>query len=610
MRHLKSKIVALSLTAVLAAAGLAGCGNPDGAAGNGERITFWYTADQFNADPYVEIVNTYNAGQGKTDGVYVKALIKSDQSNSHIQYCTGKGSQVDLIAVNDRYAFNNIAQGFYTNLQDYVDDASTYTKNEDGEAYFDVANYAANNLDRYRFNVDTREAGEGEDLYALPILSNACVLYYNETYFEEAGIHIISVPEDELDAYNTAHGTTYAPRGYAEYTAASSPESGLATSKNLAGETVVKVFNNLIPMSFLEVNTLAKYFSEAWNAKSSPSKYGILNEWWFSHGWAVGGDCVKYDEEKGQYVFTLGSEQPNYLVTEALSVNGHDYAAGDILTYRDGKYLAAHPDAELSKHLYELPSQYEQFREFCAWSQVKGVDVDEEFVGYGISPSPATLGQTSKITYFTSGEVAMVAEGANAMDSIGNALRNSDTTWNAALMYTYREFEGEDPDPSGTLAVIGKSGFEGELRTQDGTKIVGKLGASSINFGYAIPANSRHKDAAWKFLQYLTSEEAQRVFAKHDAGVPSNSTLVTSEEFYNKENKKCSNYRALSIMSEVCEIGDWSYFENGEWITDWSLTLNDDVRNGEMSLATFFATYEPATDALLKEYKFKLHGKE
>lgn len=609
----KVKKAAVVLSSLLAFTCLAGCGgNGDTPDGDQERITFWGITDQYTSESYKQLVDAYNERQGKIDGVFVKYSPKTDSSANHISYCGSARGTVDIIGVSDRYVFNNIAQGFYTNLQDYIDDETTYTRNEAGEAYFSEDNYSANNIDRFRFNAETREAGAGEDLYALPLVSNASVIYYNEDYFLNNNINIISVTEEELDVYNAANGTDYAARGYAEYTAEAAPAKGLKTSENLQGETVVKVFNDLIPMSFLEVNTLSKYFSTEYNA-ASPSRYGILNEWWFSHGWAVGGDCVKWDEASGQYKFTLGDKQPNYLVTSAVTVNGTAYAAGDILTYRDRNYVLENSSADISAHLYELPSQYEQFREFCAWSQEADKKVDDEVYGYEISPSPATLNNSSKVNYFTSGEVAMLVDGTTEMDPIYNALVGK-TAWDIAPMYTYREFEGEDPAGDGTLKVIGKEYdggiFTGEIKTVEGTKIVGKLSGSSQNFGWAIPANSSHKDAAWKFLQFLTSEEGQSYFVANDAGAPSVSSFVNSPAFYDKENKKCDNYRAIAIMTENCEIGDWSYFENGEWISDWSLELNTDVRNGVTTLDEFFDHQQAGTDSILAGYKFKLHGKE
>ena len=42
---------------------------------------------------------------------------------------------------------------------------------------------------------------------------------------------------------------------YCEYTVDAAPDKKLKTSKNLTGEEVVKVFNNLIPMNYIELNT-------------------------------------------------------------------------------------------------------------------------------------------------------------------------------------------------------------------------------------------------------------------------------------------------------------------------------------------------------------------
>lgn len=610
--RLNKKIAAVVLSSTLAVACIAGCTGGGDDAGNGERITFWGITDQYTSSSYSALVDAYNEGQGKIDGVFVKYSPKTDSSANHMAYCTSARGTVDIIGVSDRYVFNNIAQGFYTNLQDFIDDSSTYTTNADGEAYFSEDNYASGNIDRFRFNTETYEAGEGEDLYALPLVANATVIYYNEDYFVNNNINIISVTEEELDAYNSANGTSYAPRGYAEYTVDAMPADGLKTSENLDGEEVVKVFNNLIPMSFLEVNTLSKYFTQEYNS-DSPSKYGVLNEWWFSHGWSVGGDCVKWDEDMGQYKFTLGDKEANYLVTSAVTINGTSYEAGDILSYADRNYVLENSSSDITSHLYELPSQYEQFREFCAWSQETDKKVDDDVYGYGISPSPATLNNSSKVQYFTSGEVAMLIDGTTELDPIYNALVGK-TEWDIAPVYTYREFEGEDPSGDGTLKIIGKEydgvEFTGELKEVDGTQIVGKLSGSSQNFGWAIPANSEHKEAAWKFLQYLTSADGQSFFVANDAGAPSISSYINSAEYYDKENKKCDNYRAISIMAECCTIGDWSYFEDGEWISDWSLELNTDVRNGVTTLVEFFDHQQVPTDALLAEYKFKLHGKE
>ena len=58
-------------------------------------------------------------------------------------------------------------------------------------------------------------------------------------------------------------------------------------------------------------------------------------------------------------------------------------------------------------------------------------------------------------------------------------------------------------------------------------------------------------------------------------------------------------------------MGDWSYLGDKEWITDWSVDLNNDVRNGVMTLDKFFEKWEPKVNGAsnynksLKQDKYK-----
>ena len=67
---MKKKLIALAISSVLAATCLVGCGGGgDDGADNGERITFWGITDQYTSSSYSQLVDAYNAGQGKIDGV-------------------------------------------------------------------------------------------------------------------------------------------------------------------------------------------------------------------------------------------------------------------------------------------------------------------------------------------------------------------------------------------------------------------------------------------------------------------------------------------------------------------------------------------------------------
>ena len=77
--RLNKKIAAVVLSSTLAAACIAGCAGGDDA-GNGERITFWGITDQYTSSSYSALVDAYNEGQGKIDGVFVKYSPKTDSS--------------------------------------------------------------------------------------------------------------------------------------------------------------------------------------------------------------------------------------------------------------------------------------------------------------------------------------------------------------------------------------------------------------------------------------------------------------------------------------------------------------------------------------------------
>lgn len=573
-----------------------------------ERINFWSIGDQFSMNAYKALVEDYNANQGVIDKVQVKISFKQDQSDTHYAICGSSKSQVDILGVSDRKFFNNAKEGYYTNLDELYANEALRTKDANGNYVFNLDDISENLLDRYRFDIETRTGGNGQELYAIPMGSDPTLVIYNVDLFTEANINIISVEEKDLEAYNKANNTNYKARGYAEYTVASAPAQGLKTSKNLNGEDVIKVFNNLIPMNYVELNTLSKYFTKSYTSNSK-STYGVLNEWWFSHGWPVGGDCVAWDEELNKYKFILGDERSNYMVIEDTTINGTSYVKGDIIRYNDRKYVNNNASFDKSC-LYELPSQYEQFRDFCALSQAKGVKVDSELDGYGISPSPATLQNSSKITYFTSGSVAMVIEGFGQLQTVKTGTKYN---FDVAPLYTFREFEGENPLGHSELKVIGKEYdgkvFEGNIKVVNGVEIKSEATGSSNSTGWTIPANSTKKEAAWKFLQWLASDAAVKYLLKANATAPTSKTYALSDEYANMEGRIVNNFRAVGIMASQCQLGDWSYLEDGQWITAWSNELNSDVRNGVTDLDVFFKNQQDATDTILEKYKFRLYGK-
>ena len=587
-----------ALLAVCTAFACSACGGTtDGQTEGRTVIKFWPSTNQYTAKAVASLVEEYNDGQGKTDGVFVQVdLTKTDVSPNHYSICpVSVRNQTDILTVSDRsifYGAGYASGSFYTDLSALVGDESLRTKDSERNYYFDTDDFADVTLNRFYFNRETKEAGNPESgsLYALPFGSNPTMLIYNETYFKNANVNIISVKEEDLAAYNSANSASYAPRGYCEYTEEASPAKGLKTSVNVNGEKVVKVFNNLIPMNFAELNTLSKNFTKTYNP-SSPSDYGFLNEWWFSHGWAVGGNCIAWDNEKNQHVFTLGEKNCGYMAVKEVEIDGKTYKAGEILGYNARKTVAANESAYES-FLYKLPSMYEQFRDFCALSQRADRLVDSSMYGYGISPDPDSFSNSSKIKYFTSGQVAMLVENFSSLQTI---VDSTTAEIDVAPLYAFRSFEGEGELGNSELKIVGKTydgvKFEGKIKKVNGVEIKNAPQGGSDNLGFAIPANSTKKEAAWKFLQYFCSARSQAKICACNNGVPTNTEYALSKEYADSENKLVKNYAAAGMMSVVCTIGDWSYLGDKEWIDDWSVDLNGPVRNGLKTLDAFFETW-------------------
>ena len=611
----KLKILAAFAVCFAIAASLMACGN-DSAPEGFTSITFWAAVDENTDAYYSELVDTYNNGQGKEDLVYVKYQPRGSDYSSNVGTTLSSSRAPEVMVISDKYFKNYAAQNYFTNIDELLANDALTTKDDSGQAILDLSDIPSRSVDRFRLNVETREAGTGTTLYGIPNGDNPTIIYYNTALFDAAGINMISVLEEDLDEYNRANGTSYMPHGYAEYTVDSAPAQNLKTSKDLNGETVVKVFNDLIPMNWEELRCLSYYFTPSYNSKAggSTSTYGFLNEWWFSYGWSVGGDCVGYDEEQGQYIFTLGDENPNYLAVNDVTVNGTAYKAGEILLYADRTYVAEqNAQGDFMSSLYELPSQYEAFAEFCALSQTKGVSVDNYGkTGYGISPSPSTLNNQSKVAYFTSGSVAMVCDEYVQANTIAKSTLKS---WDVAPLYQYREYVGgstyTDADGEENLKVIGATydgqEYTGELATaESGTPLVGYQAASSLSSCYVIPAKAGNHEAAWKFIQYAASAEGQAIVSQGNTQIPNQISYSFSDEFCNRESNLMDNILALSDAATYTDIGDWSYLEDGEWVNDWANVLNTDVRNGAMKLDTFFLQVTTSTNNDLSSSQYKI----
>lgn len=607
MRRL-SKLTAIMLGTLLTgsmAFGLVGCGDTGAPEGSTE-IAFWYDCGLETQPVYRELVQTYNETQGEQDGVYVVGSRRTGISTSARTQITG-GNPPNVVMISDEVFRSYALDGLFLDLTDYYEaDAGDYTEDTIPD----------NMSDRFRMTVGTggnkTVVGEGETLYGVPFGSDPLVLYYNVDYFEGQGIHIISVPEGELDAYNAEHGTNFAPHGYAEYASGylTGDASSLSASENLAGEQVVKMFNNAIPTNWEEFRYLCKYFTSAYNGDSSPTARAYGNEWWFAHGWSVGSDCIGWDGEK--YNFTIADDTSNYLVTaDSVTINGVKYTAGQTVRYED---KIAQADIATMDGVYELPSQKDALMEFLCLTGSTDFDIDGGVTGYAVAYPEASYRSSG----FTSGQTAIAANSFGSFISFERALGDS---VDMAVLYQYREYEGGSVYYDGTesfaneyLKVIGTvnpgdtEAYTGELATEGETEIKGNLTTGDGVKALVIPARSDSEkyDAAWKFIRWAAGPEGQAILAKTGNVVPNQDSIALSDTFYSLNDAK--NYYAVAVMSRTSDVGDWGYFEDGEWVTDWSDDFNNKLRMGTQTLSAFLSANETKAQEACASTTMRIKG--
>ena len=602
------RLIALGLS-ILMVASFAACGRkqeelPAEAAG---RTVIYYAASYVTAqvqNTYKEMIEAYNKGQGVTDNVYVQ-MRENAGAISGLDSALRSNYQYDVLELHDDEFKTLAMQGgnYFVELDKYLTD--------DVKTAMQWDQIPAPLVNRFRMNTKPSEggkfmAGEGTSLLAIPNGSDPQILYYNKSILENCGINVISVPEAELDAYNAANSTALQPHGYAEYKDA--PYADAKSSRNEAGEFVYKVFNECIAMNWEEQRILARAFQKQYDYD-----YGFMSEWWFYMGFSVGGDCVGWDNAAGQYKLTLMDKQSGYLALEDITVNGVNYAKGDVLTYEAKQFLNSNA-AELSKlegKVYKLPSMYDTILEFTRLGVPADKQADVGINGYGVAPS-TTENRTAR---FTSGTdcpflIEYFSQAQSFKDILGDAL-------GMAVPAQYREYvNGSTYQKDGKeyLKVIGETYdgevYTGQLHTQNGTPIVGEAATASEGSGFFLPANTKNKnyDAAMKFVAWAAGPEGQKILAKGNKMVP-NQTGYGLGEYANSADRLVSGMWAGAYMAQEADIGDYTYFTSLTWITEWSMTFNKDVREGKMTLTDFIAQKQGAADTGLKGMRLRILGR-
>ena len=577
-----------------------------GPGGKATNITFWINGDDNELLVFKNIVDNFNKQYEGT--IKVTMVNRSgDYSTSLGQALAGRNAP-DVFYVEDAL-YKEYAQLGY--LADITEEVKKSTK-------YNTENMWTNAVNRYLYNVDTGLSGTADGhYYGVPKDIGPTVIFYNETFFEQAGITCISVAAEDLAAFNA--GTKKDDKGKFK------SEYGLTSEVKEKGYFYLDgkyFFNNQVAMNWEETRDCANKVQDWMRDKDGgniPKGYGYFTEWWFNYGWTVGGNVIQEiptdDPNYNGYFwdFTLMDETKNYIVAdnvESVEVNGKTYHAGEIIAYTDkidmSNYAKNSGEAKDKKNTYNvtseitslvnqhklnvLPSQREAFVEFVRLAAKKDITIDG-INGYEITPYPSSLGgDGAKASAFQIGQLAMLVDGRWNVTKFREQMGKDESDvnwpakankykWDVAPLPVYKEY-----DAQGNITVHGiDAGHSGSV-------------------ALCVSNKTKVSTAAWLFIEYCASLEGQSLQAEAGFAIPLDKNLANSEVFL-QTNLFPHNSKVFLRAAEAEQAGDWWMLPDGKWINDWAGVLNSNVRNGTKTLTEFYnSTQYNNTFALLDKY--------
>ena len=557
------------------------------------------------------MVDEFNKTYGAQHNIKVEHTPISpvtDTYNNYIQntYTARNGFDVFLV-IEDRFkAWANA--GIMCDMTEYFNAVTD----------IDTSDVFENTVNRLRLNVSNNTSNPTDPLYGLPLDTKPSALYYNETMFKKAGIDIISVDEEDMDAWNAgeiADKRGHYKRDFPKLTNVTVPKkgyyrsirpylNGLEWSMPTADE--ILVFNNRIAMNWDEIEDLAMIFAPGSNSeagKTFGTEFGMFTEWWFNYGWSVGGNCLQDLSGEGDWNFSLLDSTPNYIVTgEGYTGEwtGKAYAKGETLDFNDkfnvpkGKVMQ--PDEEggytvdgnavgirssvseavQNGVLYELPSVRDAFTRYLRLGASES-SIIEGKGGLDISPNPNTFNKRTRQNYWLSQEIAMLVDYSQYIEIFSS---EADFEWDVAPLAVYKEYT----NPLNPY--------------DDTTKVVGKNAGMCDAVSMLVRERSRVKQEAAQFIKWMASKHGQGVRAAN-GHLPNQEELLGSIVY---NGYAPQNVKVFAESMAYQGAGDWWYLPDTAWIEVWAVPLNTYVRNGEMSYNTWKQDIIKTANTKLLEY--------
>ncbi|MGN1077461.1 MAG: extracellular solute-binding protein [Candidatus Gallimonas sp.] len=532
------KHLALALGALMLVVPAAGCG-PSSVTEGKTKVTLWAWGDEAEINAFSQLFKDYN--NTNQDNIYVD-YVKKPSSNyySNLEVALGGRQPPDLFYVGDSYV-KRYASDYLEDLTPYISQSSK----------IDLGDIWSTLMERYRFDTETFRYSESAPIWGLPKDIGPTVVFYNEDAFRAKGITVISASDDDNDGIVTYNGVEYEARGY-------NPQTKVFNNQ------IAVTWNDTAQSDFSALNELLA--SGSTNALSHQTEWSFYSSWWFLFGWSVGGDCIQFVETDdptyydGYYEFTLDNDNPNYRVLEDVTINGHEYSAGDFVDYFDLESMKNDSTGtaalvETGK-VIELPSILDAF---TYWYNLFADDY---------SPKPEDISNEKSL--FINEQTAMFVTGRyNVVDF----RQSCSFAWDVAPLP--RHENGIEAGHSGSMCL-------------------------------AMSKNCKVKDAAFKVMEYACGAEGQEALAKTGFNVPNQISVANDPNgAFLSSTERPYNNSVFLRAAEIQRGGDWTYLSDDAWIEVWAPTLNGDVLNGKTSITQLFATYKNTVDTLLKNYTKK-----
>lgn len=630
MRNSLKKALSVASAFILSASAMVGCNRQSGGNGDSGMIKFWYYGTDSQLEMYAKLIEEFNSTYGAEHGITVRGTeVLASSYMGTVTDLMGTENAPDVTLAEDADYKKWIIGGY---LADISDINSDYPDIDLGEISPSVIN-------RLHYDVKTNTSKETDPLYAMPLESRTTALFYNKGLMEQAGIIVISVDEDQLDAWNKNEIADNYGKKKSDYPTLANvtvPKKGYYRSKtpyyfDASGEDWIKpdvtrgevmVFNNRIAMNWDEVEDLGMYFSYAWNpGKNGRSEfgttYGYFTETWFNYGWSVGGDCLYDLTGNGDWNFGLLDPNPNYIVKDGKTFTGRTgtvYQAGETISFYDkmqadenevlvpddkGGYKRANGEtaeiwseikAEMAKGddsaLAELPSTRTAFKRYlklgCGNDTNNENNLVEDSFGLNISPNPANNTDINPIyKQFYSGDILCFVGESQLMQEIAVYADDYNLDWDVAPLVRYKQYENPaDPNCDVTVAEGVEAGHS-------------RVAAIGVN------AKSPNMQSAKAFVKWAAGLDGQR-FRASIGFLPTQESLIDELQFDSKSAPV--NAKVFSEALQYQRPGDWWYMPDTLWVEAWCADLNTNVRNGKKSFAQWYPAAITATNAKLKSY--------